>query len=164
MSMQTVSLLDDEKSSILRTDLNLHEIHETRLVRADLESRSRSDPLQRWLHKQLRAFRYRRLSAKYNNTGTLGSLSKSCWSYQNTVLIASIAVRVLTSVFAGLFLVVPLVFLSEGELSGPHLAVICTCILVFSTLIASMLKVTNYELLAASAAYAAILSVFVSKN
>lgn len=163
MSMETVSLIDDEKSSSMRTDLTLREIYETRLVRVDLGMRSRTDPFQRWLHRQLRAFRYWRASKKQNITEPLKP-TKSQWSHQNTVLIASIIGRILTSIVAGLFLVVPLAILSPGYVRGLHLAVVSVCIVVFSVLVATMLRVSNYEMMVVAAAYAAVLSVFVSNN
>lgn len=76
MNMETFSLLDDEKQSSLRDDLNLYEIFNTRLLRVDLGTRSRTDPFQRWLHRYLRAFQYRRLSRKSQDNGeALGSFA-----------------------------------------------------------------------------------------
>lgn len=166
--METVSLLDDEKASSMRTDLTLREIYETRLVRADLGTRSRTDPFQRWLHKQLRAFRYWSMSKKYGDAERVMSSSSprshSQWSHQNTVLIADIIGRVLTSILTALFLVAPLAILSAGSVKGLQLAVVSVCIVVLSVLVALMLKVSNYEMMVVSAAYAAILSVFVSNS
>ncbi|KAH6648135.1 hypothetical protein BKA67DRAFT_524118 [Truncatella angustata] len=167
MSMETVSLLDDEKLSNTRTDLTLREIYETRLVRADLDARTRTDPFQRWLHKRLRAFRYWRLSQKYTIAEPFmssSSRSHSQSSHQNTVLIVNVIGRILTSMVTGLFLVVPLTILSAGSVRGSQLAVISVCIVVFSALVAAVLRVSNYEMIVVSAAYAAMLSVFVSNN
>jgi hypothetical protein len=162
--METVSLLDDEKSSSIRTDLTLREMFKTRLVRADLGPRSRTDPFQRWLHQRLREFRFWRISRKESNTAPFTPPSKSHWSYQNTVLIASVIGRALISIIAGMFLVVPLAIFSAGYVKGMHLVVISVCIVVFSAFVAIMLKVSNYEMMVVAAAYAAILSVFVSNN
>ena len=63
-----------------------------------------------------------------------------------------------------MFLVVPLAILSAGYVRGIHLVVISVCIVVFSAFVAIMLKVSNYEMTVVAAAYAAILSVFVSNN
>lgn len=112
--METFSLLDDERQSSLRDDLNLYEVYKTRLLRVDLEPRSRKDPFQRWLHRYLRAFRYWRLSRKsQNNNEGLGSFSGTRWSYQNTRLTADIFGRVTTAVLTVVFLVAPLAILSH---------------------------------------------------
>lgn len=42
--METFSLLDDEKQFSMRSDLSLYEEYRTRLVRTDLETRTRTDP------------------------------------------------------------------------------------------------------------------------
>ncbi|KAI9778745.1 MAG: hypothetical protein M1816_003918 [Peltula sp. TS41687] len=117
MPMETCSLLDDEKQSSLQEDLSLYEVYKTRLVRVDLETRSRTDPFQRWLHRYLRAFRYWRLSNKSQNNKAedLGSFTggRRRWSYQNTILIAEIIGRVTIAVLTTVFLVTPLVILSQ---------------------------------------------------
>jgi hypothetical protein len=97
MTMETFSLLDDERQSRLRHDLTLHGIHKTRLLRVDLGTRARTDPFQRWLHKYLRAFRYWRLSRKAeNDEERFGSFARQgrTWLYQNTILIADVIGRV----------------------------------------------------------------------
>ncbi|KAI1848232.1 hypothetical protein JX265_011721 [Neoarthrinium moseri] len=164
MAMETVSLLDDEKTSSMRTDLTLHEMYKTRLIRADLGTRSRTDPFQRWIHQQLRDFRYWRASKKQNSPGSFMSLPKDHWSQQNTVLVANIAGRFITAIVAGVSLVVPLAILSASSSKVTQLAVVSACIVIFSLLVAAMLKVSNYEMMVVTAAYAAILSVFVSNN
>ncbi|KAI0121252.1 hypothetical protein BJ170DRAFT_645604 [Xylariales sp. AK1849] len=166
MAMETVSLLDDEKQSSMRTDLTVPEMYKTRLVRVDLGTRTRTDPFQRWLHRQLRAFRYWRLSKRLqNNPHALTSFPRGHqWSHQNTVLIVNIAGRVVTAVIAGVFLVVPLSILSTSSIDSTQLVVVSVFILVFALCIAIMLKMSNYEMVVVSAAYAAILSVFVSNS
>ena len=165
MTMETFSLLDDEKQSSLRDDLSLYEIHKTRLLRVDLGTRARTDPFQRWLHKYLRAFRYWRLSSKVKNAGTergpaanqhLGS------SYQNTILIADIIGRITTALLTAVFLIAPLAILSYQSSKNVQLIVISVCILVLSFLVSLSLKVSSFEMMAIAAAYAAVLSVFVS--
>src|SRR5216117_1579874 len=96
MAMETFSLLDDEKQSNLRTDLTLHEIYKTRLVRVDLGARSRQDPFQRRLHKYLRAFRYWRLSKQPRShcEDHRPFATNNQWTYQDTVFIAEVIGRV----------------------------------------------------------------------
>jgi len=164
MAMETFSLLDDEKHSSMRSDLTLYEIYKTRLLRADLESRSRVDPFQQQIRKYLRAFRYWRLSRKLqNNAEILGSFPVDHkWSYQNTILLASILSRLAAAVFTGSFLVVPLAILSQAQSKTTQLVVVSVFILAFAFIVATLLKVSNLELMVVSAAYAAVLSVFVS--
>src|SRR4051794_6571520 len=113
MAMETVSLLDDGKQLSLQTELSLFERYKTRLVRADLGMRSRTDPFQRWLHKKLRAFRYWRIAniMKQDSPESLMSSPKYRWSHQNTALIASIAGRLVAAIITTAFLVTPLAIL-----------------------------------------------------
>lgn len=165
MNMETMSLLDDEQQSSMRTELTLQEKFETRLVRTDLGTRSRTDPFQRWLHRYLRSFRYWRMSKKVksNPEAQMGFANEPHWSYQNTIWIANVAGRVITAVVAGAFLVVPLILLSPSVESA-QLGTVSGCILLFSFLIGALLKISNYEMMVVSAAYAAVLSVFVSSD
>lgn len=163
--METFSLLDDEKQFNMRADLTLPEIYKTRLLRTDLGPRSRIDPFQRWIHKYLRDFRYWKLSRSQCSVEGLGSLKRDhrC-SYQNTALVASILGRVASAVLTCFFLVVPLAVLSDNLGWRSQLTIVSVCILVFSFLVAIMLRVSNFEMMALSAAYAAVLSVFVSNG
>lgn len=163
--METFSLLDDEKQSSMRTDLTLPEIYNTRLLRVDLGPRSRTDPFQRWIHNYLRRFRYWKLSRSQRSIEGLGSVERGHrWSFQNTVLIATILGRVISAVVTGIFLVVPLTILSVNLPREAQLLIVSMCILCFSCLVAIMLRVSNFEMMALSAAYAAVLTVFVSNG
>lgn len=164
MNMETMSLLDDEQQSSMRTDLTLPEKHETRLLRVDLGTRSRTDPYQRWVYQQLRKFRFWRMSSKaeINMEAQLPSKQGHRWSYQNTLLIASVVGRVVAAVLAGIFLVVPLAMLSA--IKGFQLTVVAVSILLFSFIVGTILNVSNYEMMVVSAAYAAVLAVFVSNE
>lgn len=165
MAMETFSLLDDEKQSSLRDDLNLYEVYKTRLLRVDMGTRARTDPFQRWLHRYLRAFRYWKLSRQPQD-GETGHQSSTVhrlqWSYQNTILIADVIGRVTTAGLTAIFLVVPLAVLSYQPSKRNQLIIISVCILVLSFLVSMFLKVSSFEMMAVSAAYAAVLSVFVS--
>lgn len=162
MNMETISLLDDEKQSNMQAALTLFEKYQARLVRVDLGTRARIDPFQRWLHKKLRALRYWRITLKQESSISFLALSEDHWSYQNTVFVASLIGRMITTIIVTLFLVVPLTMLSAWSNKGSQLAVVCGCIALFSAVVAAMLKVSSFEMMAASAAYAAVLSVFVS--
>lgn len=163
MAMETFSLLDDGKQSSRRSDLNLYEIYKTRLLRLDLGSRSRTDPLQRRLHTWLRAFRYWRLSTRLQNSEALGALGRGQqWSYQNTVLVANVIWRGIVTVGMAIFLVAPLAILSHLQSRDVQLVVISLCILIFAFVTTTTLNVSNFEMMAVAAAYAAVLSVFMS--
>lgn len=161
--METFSLIDDEKLSSIRDDLNLYEVYKTRLLRVDLQTRSRTDPFQRWLHKHLRKFRYWRLLKKsQENSEGLGSFSGGRLSQQNTILIADIVGRVTTTAITVTFLVAPLAILSREPSKNIQLAVVAAWLLILSFLVSLFLKVSSFEMMAISAAYAAVLSVFIS--
>jgi hypothetical protein len=164
MAMETFSLLDDEKQSSLRNDLSLYEIYKTRLVRVDLGPRSRQDPFQRCLHGYLRAFRYWQLSRRCRDNGEdLSAFTAGDgWSYQNTVRIAEVVTRLIVGVITSIFLIVPLAILTYQSRKEVQLAIISVCIVLFASLVSTLLKVSNLEMMVVSAAYGAILSVFVS--
>ncbi|XP_014553940.1 hypothetical protein COCVIDRAFT_106332 [Bipolaris victoriae FI3] len=172
MTMEINSLLDDDLLSSLRSDLSLGEKYKTRLLRVDLGTRERVDPFQRWLYKYLRFFRFRKLKRRdQNNPGDLGSTwiwyrlhhrRRRQWLYPDTLLIAEITGRLFTAAFTAIFLIAPLVILSHESSKNVQLAIIAAWILGLSFLVSLFLKVTSFEMMAVAAAYAAILSVFVS--
>lgn len=167
MAMETFSLLDDEKQSSMRTDLTLPELYKSRLLRIDLGPRSRTDPFQDWIHKGIRYFRYWRLSKKSqgDSVESFRSFVKTGvhrWSNQDSVFWATVLGRFTTALTTGVFLVVPLTVLSPSS-STIQLAVVAACTVSFSLLIATTLKISNFEIIALSAAYAAVISVFLSQ-
>lgn len=166
MAMETFSLLDDEKQASLRSDLTLTEIYKTRLVRVDLEPRSRKDHFQRRINAYLRAWRYWRLSrrAKINSESLNVFAPGDGMSHQNTILIAEVLGRVLMAIMMAAFLIVPLVVLCYQSKREVQLAIISVFIVLFSFLVSALLKVSNLEMMIVSAAYGAILSVFVSNT
>ncbi|KAI9148796.1 hypothetical protein HJFPF1_10838 [Paramyrothecium foliicola] len=164
MAMETVSLLEDDGQPDFHHNMSLFEKYKTRLIRVDLGTRSRIDPFQRWLHKQLRAFRYWRMSNKQSSPEATPSKHKSEWSHHNTALICSITGRVLTTMLVGMFLITPLAILSDSSIRTSQFAAVCCFIALFAAVVGATLKVSSYEMMAASAAYAAVLSVFISNG
>jgi hypothetical protein len=166
MAMETFSLLDDEKQCSRRDDLTLHEMYKTRLVRADLGPRSRQDPFQRRIHKLLRSFRYWRLLRRSQNDGEDPGLSITGhgWSHQNTIFIAEVVGRFIIAAITGILLVAPLAILSHEPRREIQLLTVSIFIVIFSVLVAVMLKASNLEIMVVSAASAAVLSVFVSNG
>lgn len=173
MMMETFALADNSWQASLRSDnQNPYELYKTRLVRVDTVSRSRSgDLLRRSLRKYLRAFwffiRFRGKHAhqkhsSYSSATELESNLKR--SYQNTSLLADIITRFLIALIAGAFLVTPLAILSHQSTSEAHLVTISVFVVLFSLLVSLLTRATNEEMMVASAAYAAVLSVFLSNN
>ncbi|KAI0435274.1 hypothetical protein F5Y09DRAFT_336794 [Xylaria sp. FL1042] len=160
--MDTFSLMDDERQSSLRMDLSFYEIYKTRLIRTDLGTRSRTDPFQRRIQKYLRDLRYWRLSKRGRNhseeSGT--TLAGHRWHCQNTVFIAEVVGRLTTTVIIIVFLLVIL----EYQPKNIQVAVVSVFILVFSFIVSAMLKTSNLETMAVSAAYAAVLATFVTND
>jgi Ca2+/Na+ antiporter len=60
------------------------------------------------------------------------------------------------------FLIAPLAILSHETSKNTQLVVVSVCILILSFLVSLFLKTTSFEMMAVAAAYAAVLSVFVS--
>lgn len=165
--MERCSLLDDEKAACLRSDLTLPEMYETRLLRLDLPPRSRADPVSHWIHRLLRDFQYWKLSRRSGASGVEAQLSlgrTGSFSHQNSAPIANVFGRLITTLLTGLFLVVPVAILSPKSPPNAQLAVVAVCILLFSFLVATMMKASNFEMMAVSAAYAAVIAVFVSNT
>ncbi|RFU24804.1 hypothetical protein B7463_g11530, partial [Scytalidium lignicola] len=171
MAMETCSMLDDERQTNLRTDLSLYEIYNTRLVRVDLGPRTFQDPFHRRLHKYLRWFRYWKLSRQSSTDHEQGppspiyrDRSTQKWSYQNTTVIADVMWRVLVALAANVFIVVPLAILSYQSSKRTQLITVSAWIVVFSFLASIFFKASNQATVAVIAAYAAVLSVFISNG
>lgn len=163
--MERCSLLDDEKAASARTDLTLPEMYETRLLRPDLPPRSRVDPVSHWIHRLLRDFQYWRLTGRCGASsieaqGAFGHAN--ILSHQNSAPIANFLGRLITTLMTGVFLIVPLAVLSPQSTSTAQLVMVAMCILLFSFVVATMMRASNFEMMAVSSAYAAVLSVFVS--
>lgn len=168
MSMETCSMIDDQRRSSLRTDLSIHELYKTRLVRVDLGPRSLQDPLQRSLNKCLRWCRYRRLAVNYGNErgvqSTRSDTTMHEWSYQNTVALADMVWRILVALTANFFILVPLAILSYESGIAIQLIVVTVWVAVFSFITSIFFKASNQATVAAIAAYAAVLTVFISNG
>lgn len=166
--MERCSLLDDEKAASARTDLTLPEMYETRLLRPDLPPRSRADPVSHWIHRLLRDFQYWKLSRRCGAGGVEGgqrALGRAdSLSHQNSAPIANFLGRLIITIVTSVFLVVPLAILGPQSTSTTQLVVVAVCIMLFSFVVATIMKASNLEMMAVSSAYAAVLSVFVSNS
>ena len=170
MSMETFALTDDTWHSTWRADLNDHESYKTRLVRVDLAPCNGRSLLEVGLNKCVRTLWWHwtsnKISTKGTNFGTAApDVEKNLrTSYRDTIRIASFLTRFLVALFAGLFLVGPLVLLSYQSSKEAHLLTVGACIVIFSFIVSLASKASAQETMAASAAYAAVLVVFVSNS
>lgn len=173
MSMETFSLADNINQSSFRQDLHAYEKFKTRMLRVDLPLRRGSrDPVQHFLRKGLRRLWYAlnlwKLRTDDEEQGPKGPLSRvmANWdrTYQNTARIAEALTRFVIAVVAGAALVVPLVLLSYQDSKERRLLVVISFVSIFCILLSLLSKASNYETMAASAAYAAVLTVFVSNG
>lgn len=164
--MDTFALLDDEKQCSLRTDLSLYEMYNTRLLRVDQVSRTRQDPLQRFIHRLFRWYRYSKISkSSQNNTEGKGSFGvNQQWSSQNTTLIADVVSRIIMGIVLVAFLIAPLAALSYEPRKSMQIVIVSTCVVAFACLVSVTLRSSNLEMMVVSAAYAAIISVFISNS
>ena len=144
-------------------------MYKTRLLRVDRAPRIQQDPLQRSIHRLLRLLRYLKIASSADN-GTAESASpartkaRHQWSSQNSSLIAEIVSRTLVAAATALFLTVPLSALSDESRKSVQVAVISTCVVAFACLVSLTLRASNLEMMIVSAAYAAIISAFVSNT
>jgi hypothetical protein len=115
----------------------------------------------------LRVFRYWKLSKRCGASGVEAQLAlgrAGSFSHQNSAPIANFVGRLIATLMTGLFLIVPLAILSPKSPSHMQLVVVAVCILMFSFLVATMMRASNFEMMAVSSAYAAVLTVFISNN
>lgn len=173
MSMETFSLADNTHHSGVRHDLHAYEKFKTRLLRVDLPRRHNSrDPIQHFLRKGLRRLWYAlnlwKLRADDEEHGSIGPLNRmmASWdrTYQNTSRIAETITRFVIAMVTGAALVIPLIVLSHQDSPESRLLVVISFVSGFCLLLSLLSKASNYETMAASAAYAAVLTVFVSNG
>ena len=169
MAMETYSLIDDEGQRRERNDLHPYEMYKTRLVRVDLGTRTTHDPIRHGIQKALRRFRYWRICSRARTDEETGRNSRPpqysmAVSYQNTALLADILSRILVSLMAGVFMVLPLIMVSYQTTQKIRLITVSIWIIGFSLSVSATLRASNLVTVAAVAAYAAVLSVFISRN
>lgn len=172
MLMETFALADHDGQSNLRSDLNPYETFKTRLIRVDLPPRRDSrDLLRHSLRKLLRNVWFYFLSGRASRGEQHRSFSSASdlesrlqKSHQNTALIADSLTRVLVALLASAFLIVPLILLSLQSSKSAHLITVSVFIIIFALLVSLLSKASNSETMAAAAAYAAVLVVFVSNS
>lgn len=67
-----------------------------------------------------------------------------------------------TAALTAIIIIAPLAIMSHELSNNVQLIVVSVCIIILSFLVSLYLKVSSYEMMAVSAGYAAVLSVFVS--
>ena len=173
MSMETFSLTDNTNQAVCREDLYAYEKFKTRMLRVDLPLRQGSrDPIQHFLRKGLRRLWYAlnvwKLRAGDEERGRASPFSRvmATWerTYQNTSRIAEGVTRFVVAMATGATLIVPLVILSVQHSQRGRLIVVVVFVSIFCFLLSLFSKASNYETMAASAAYAAVLTVLVSNG
>ncbi len=173
MSMETFSLTDNIPQSSLRQDIHAYEKFKTRMLRVDLPRRNSSrDPIQHFLRKGLRrlwyAFNLWKLREDDEEQGRTKPVSRLMmnWdrTYQNTSRIVEAVTRLIMALIAGAALIVPLIVLSFQTSQESRLLVVVVFVSIFCFLLSLLSKASNYETMPASAAYAAVLTVFVSNG
>lgn len=170
--METFALSDHDGLANLRSDLSPHDSYKMRLLRVDLPPRREvRDLLRHSLRKFARSIWWHFLSGRardgeqhrsYSSASELESRLKK--SNQNTTLIAESLTRCLVALFASAFLIVPLILLSLQSTHRAHLTTVSVFIIAFTFLVSLLSKASNSETMAAAAAYAAVLAVFVSSS
>ena len=176
MTMETFSLADNTTQAVRRTDLHTYEKFKTRMLRVDLPlQRGSRDPIQHYVRKGLRRLWYFWFVSKVDagdsgdaERGRRNSTSRllASWerTYQNTARVAEIFTRFSIALIAGACLICPLIILSSAQSQESRLITVIVCVAIFCFVISLLSKASNYEAMAASAAYATVLTVFLSNN
>lgn len=168
MRMETFSLADNLAHAAHRPDLNPYEMYKTRLVKADVPLKRPRTPILALIHTGLRAYWFyiRKRATFKAMPASLESQRPPPTSvtYQNTIKLAESLASFLTALTSGAFLIVPVCILSFQHSKTAHLITISISIVAFSFAISLTMRTSGPETVAASAAYAAVLVVFLSTS
>ncbi len=85
-------------------------------------------------------------------------------TYQNTTRIAEIVTRFMIAMVTEAALVVSLIVLFRQDSQESRLLVVISFVSIFCFLLFLLSKASNYEIMTASAAYATVLTVFMSNG
>jgi hypothetical protein len=168
MMMETFALADSGWLANFHDRQSKFETYKTRLLRLDLlAQRGSKDLIDHSLRKFLRSFWFFvRSKGSANENAKHGSNLEARLksSYQNTTLIAEFSARFIFALIAGSSLIIPLVSLINQTRKTTQVATTVSFIVLFSLLVSLLSKASNQEIMAATAAYAAVLVVFISNN
>jgi VIT1/CCC1 family predicted Fe2+/Mn2+ transporter len=190
MTMETFALADHQELAE-QSNLTREETFRTRLIQVDRPVRgSVRDPIQHWLRKAFRRIWYHTLTSKPTvssasqssstastftpaansledgiRIGTSAVRRRTWRSHQNTARLADAVSRFLFGLLTGALLITPMAVLLGQENDRPaQLITVSISIVMFSLLVALASRASPQETMAASAAYAAVLVVFVSTS
>lgn len=169
--METFSLSDSGWLGRFHDKQSEYEAYKTRLLRVDLlAGRGSKDLIQQGFRKWLRMFWFFIRTRKRAST-CVGSEQNSSEveaklraSYQDTSKIAEFCARFMFAAMAGASLIIPLIFLVTQTGKEAHIITVAVFIVIFSLLLSLLFKASTQEIMTASAAYAAVLVVFISNN
>ncbi|KAF7876956.1 uncharacterized protein EAF02_008176 [Botrytis sinoallii] len=156
--LQTIALSDCGRLSAIRDDITIKEMYKTRLMRVTHACGSRACGF--GSHTPSAAPMSAQILSSERSPMTSGVSQR----YQNTITIADIMARFLFACVAGASLVFPLVILSYQERLHTRLLTISLCIIVFAIVVSLAAPASNQAIMGTAAAYAAVLSVYVSTS
>jgi hypothetical protein len=191
MTMETFALADHQELAE-QSNLTREETFRTRLIQVDRPVRNNvRDPIQHWLRKAFRSIWFHTLTPKPKvsnvsqglstastivpaadnslengpGMGTFAAQRRTWGSHQNTARLADAVSRFLFGLLTGICLITPMAVLLGQENDRPaQLTTVSISIVVFSLLVALASRASPQEMMGASAAYAAVLVVFVSTS
>ena len=181
MRMETFSLADNIACGLSRLNrLNPYEIYKTRLVKADLPLTRPRPPLLKFFHTNLRRLWFYVCKKKVYDRHcqsivtasnaprdiekTNAAMNDHHMAFQNTIDVSQLLFSFLVALVSGVLLIVPLCILSYQHGRGAHLITVAISILTFSFITACSIRTSGPETIAASAAYSAVLAVFLSNT
>ncbi|KAF2186637.1 hypothetical protein K469DRAFT_726137 [Zopfia rhizophila CBS 207.26] len=160
MNMQTCALSDYPWHVRFRHQFNKEEASQTGLVRVDLPLGRPRSPIEIELMALIRAFHQRRHEKSDISAIDVEALSP----HKDTTLVVQSPTRFGITLLTAWFLVVPLCILSAQKSKGAKLVTIVIFIVLFCFLVSFLSRTSSHMAMAASAGYAAVLAVFISKN
>ncbi|KAI1299003.1 hypothetical protein F5Y03DRAFT_408947 [Xylaria venustula] len=164
MTMETFSLMDNDKQSSLHADRSMHEIYSTQLIRTELGTRSRREHFRCLIQKYLRDLRYWRLFKKDGHEEVPRQPQKSRQvRHLKTLLVAEVVGHLITALTIVIFLIVPPVIL-EHQYQSTQTVVFSIFVLLFLFIVTAMLRISTLEMMFISEAYAVVLATFVTSN
>lgn len=180
--METFALADSGWLGKYHKKQSEYEAYKTRMLRVDLLARRGSkDLIEHGLRRILRAFWFFVRSGGRRSNAVLQPPAQDLErdvggrrrdqpydelraAYQNTTMIAEFSAKFIFALIAGSSLVIPLAFLTAQQSQSAHMTTIVVFIIIVSLVLSLLSKATNQEIMAASAAYAAVLVVFISNS
>lgn len=163
MQMQTFALSDDVWHLAFRQKFNEWEQSKTRLVRVDLPINRARSALENSLNHFLRKA-WQKWTRRWRASPGLGAERAANKSPQNIIRATRCIVCLLVALLAAAILVVPLLLLSDQRSNASDLLTIGLFIVIFCFAVSFSSGSSALATMGATAAYAAVLVVFISSN